>query len=125
MNHKIMSRNMNLKHALRALLGIRQARRIPLPGPIPKVGGSIVLNNLRIRLRHPIDHEEWAWLINKGWRSIDMRTNRRAYTLVPNDIVFTMFSKDKTRRETIHSNLTTEPSLADFKNIFNDGIAMI
>lgn len=99
---------MKLKNTLRTLIGIRKQRQIPAPGAMPRVGSSIVLEQLRIRLKHPIIHEEWAWLTKKGWRSADMRTNRRAYSLVADDIVAAMLRAEKVEREVIHQELTNK-----------------
>jgi hypothetical protein len=96
---------MKLKNTLRTLIGIRKQRKIPKPGDMPIVGSNIVLEQLRIRLTHPINHEEWAWFTKKGWRAEDMRTNRRVYSLVADEIVAAMLLAEKVERETIHQTL--------------------
>jgi len=58
-------------------LKIRTQRQSTLPGPMPQTGSSIVLDKLKIKLKYPINVEQWHWLSKLGWRTVDMRTNQR------------------------------------------------
>jgi hypothetical protein len=92
---------MSLKNALRTLLKIRKERALPPAGFKPPVGSNIVLDRMRIRLKHPISDEQWSWLVERGWRTVDMRTDRRRYVLVPEKGVIRMLKAEGLEREVI------------------------
>ena len=94
-----------LKDFLRTWLGIRKERCLAPAGPRPPVGSHIVCGRLRIYLRHPISDEQWAWLLRKGWRVIDMRTERRHYTLVSEKIAIRLLKAGSLQRDIAHSRL--------------------
>jgi len=96
---------MNLKNTLRNALGIRADREILPPGPKPPVGSNIVRERLRLRLKFPISDEDWVWLTEKGWRTIDMRTNRRRYFCVPDKFLLKMLDAEPLAREILHRHL--------------------
>ena len=73
---------MKIKDMLRTLFGIRRTRQRLPPGKQPMVGSNIVREQLRIHLKYPVTHEQWLWLTEIGWRTIDMRTTRRVYIKV-------------------------------------------
>ena len=96
---------MFLKNTLRTLLKIRKDRSLPPAGPKPPVGSNIVLDRMRIRLKHPISDDQWGWLILHGWRTVDMRTDRRRYALVPEKGVVRLLNADGMEREVIHRKM--------------------
>ena len=96
---------MNLLHKLRSLLGIRRERQIPPPGPKPQVGSILVRNHLKVRLRSPLDDEQWEWLGQMGWRRVDMRANRRRYQALPDQTMRKLL--DKNHRTTAHEKIVT------------------
>ncbi|HEX7644726.1 MAG TPA: hypothetical protein VF472_21185 [Burkholderiaceae bacterium] len=96
---------MSLKNAFRNLLKIRQERALPPAGPKPPVGSNIVLDRMRIRLKHPISDEQWAWLTAHGWRTVDMRTERRRYVMVPERGVLRLLKAEGLEREVIHKKM--------------------
>ncbi|HXA46860.1 MAG TPA: hypothetical protein VNW52_04465, partial [Burkholderiaceae bacterium] len=79
-----------IKNTIRTLLGIRVERETLPPGPKPQIGSNIVRDRLRIRLKYPVSDEQWEWFTQKGWRTIEMRTNRRRYVNVPDKILLKM-----------------------------------
>lgn len=79
---------------LRTLVGIRKERLLPPPGERPLTGSHIVHDGLRIHLKMPITTEQWLWLAEKGWRKIDMRTNRRHYGKVDDKLVHKLLMTD-------------------------------
>jgi len=96
---------MNLKNYLRTLLKIRVLREPLPPGPKPPVGSNIVRDRLRIRLKYPISGELWEWFAIHGWRTIDMRTNRRRYTCVPDKVLLRLLNAGQLERDALHHRL--------------------
>lgn len=96
-----------LNDRVRTLIGIRKVRQLPVPRGKPALGTSIVLDNLRIRLVHPIDESFWQWLLSKGWRAMELHVhkNQRRYHLVPEKILVQMILATPAEREKIHSEL--------------------
>ena len=103
---------MRLIDSLRTLFRIRTRRRRPPAGPKPPIGSSIVNDRLRMRLTFPISHEQWNWLTEMGWRTTDMRTDRRQYALVSETFVYRMLDADEEQRYQLHQRLlASQPSL--------------
>ncbi|MEB0135262.1 hypothetical protein QN362_07950 [Actimicrobium sp. CCC2.4] len=97
---------MNLLHHLRTLFNIRKQRQEPPVGTKPPVGGSLILHNVRIKIKVALDDEQWQWLTLMGWRRVDMRTNRRSYQLLSD--VTTRKLLDKTERDQAHTKITAQ-----------------
>jgi hypothetical protein len=72
---------------------------------MPQIGSSIVLDNLRIKLKHPINIEQWHWFSKLGWRTVDMRTDRRKYICLPDIVLMKLLDADKVNRETLYQSL--------------------
>lgn len=96
---------MSLKNSLRTLLKIRVLREPLPPGPKPPVGSNIVRDRLRIRLKYPIASEQWEWFTMHGWRTVDMRTNRRRYTCVPDKVLLRLLNAGELERDALHHRL--------------------
>lgn len=96
---------MNLINFLRTLFKIRVQRKLIAPGSMPPIGSSIVLDNLKIKLKHPINEEQWFWFSRHEWRVIDMRMNQRSYISVPDDVLLKLLSMNWSDREELHTRL--------------------
>ena len=96
---------MNLKNTIRTFLRIRVERASLPPGPKPPVGSNIVREKLRIRLKYPISNEKWAWFSDQGWRTTDMRTNRRRYVCVSDKALVKLLNADRLEGEGLHHRL--------------------
>ncbi len=96
---------MKIKNTLRTLFNIRVERALLPPGPQPTVGSSIVRGSLRIRLKVPIDNEQWEWFSKLGWRTTDMRTDRRRYVCVHDRVLLKLLDADKGKRDHVHAQL--------------------
>ena len=94
-----------MKNMLRTLLKIREVRIPEPPGPKPPVGSNIVRDRLRMRLKFPIDDDQWYFFTRMGWRTVDMRTNRRRYTCVSDKILIKLLKADELEREVLHARL--------------------
>ncbi len=104
---------MGLKNTIRNVLKIRKERAIAPPGPMPKIGSSVVRNRLRIRLKYPITDEQWGWFTAQGWRTVDMRSERREYTSVPDKIVVKLLERQGAERDALHTRLINKTSIAN------------
>ena len=71
-----------LKDHIRTMMGVRAKRQLLPAHGKPSLGGSIVKDRFRIRLKHPIDDAMWNWLCEMGWRAMPVNDNRRKYTIV-------------------------------------------
>ena len=96
---------MKLKDMLRTMLRIRNTRQLDAVCPKPPVGSNIVRDRLRIRLNHPIDDEAWEWFARMGWRTTDMRKDRRQYMNVPDRVLLNLIKANNLERQVLHISL--------------------
>lgn len=96
---------MFLINIIRSIFRIRIQRGLAAPGPLPQVGSSIVLDNLKIKLKHPINIEQWHWFSKLGWRTVNMRVNRRKYIGVPDHVLEQLLDADKSSRDALYRRL--------------------
>ncbi len=91
---------------LRKIAGIRKERRLPPAGPQPQTGSNIAYEHFRIQLKYPITAEQWHWFVEKGWRKIDMRTERRHYAKLADQLVQCLILADELEeREQIYDKI--------------------
>lgn len=92
--------------SLRTLMRIRRPRQLLRAGLQPAVGSNIVNGTLRMRLKYPMSAEQWYWLAKMGWRTIDMRDNRRKYQLVADGLLHQLLNADTAEQRTdIHARI--------------------
>ncbi len=92
--------------SLRTLMRIRRPRQLLRAGLQPTVGSNIVNGTLRMRLKHPVSAEQWYWLAKMGWRTVDMRDNRRKYQLVDDRLLQQLLSAETLEQRTdIHASI--------------------
>jgi hypothetical protein len=96
---------MILRNSIRTFFKIRAQRELPPPGEKPPVGSNIVFERVRIRLKYPITDEQWKWFTDHGWRTVDMRTDRRRYSLVPDKGLVRLLAAEGLQREVMHKKL--------------------
>jgi len=102
----------SIKNKIRTVLKIRKERAVPPAGPMPQIGSSIVCNRLRIRLKYPINREIWEWFSKHGWRAVDMRTERREYTLLPDRALEKLINLDVEQRDILHTQIMQKYSVS-------------
>ncbi|WP_085316983.1 hypothetical protein [Derxia lacustris] len=68
-----------IKDGLRTAMGVRVDRALPQPGAMPGHGAHIARADVRVRVTAEMNEELWAWLTARGWREIDLRSDRRRY----------------------------------------------
>jgi hypothetical protein len=76
-----------LRDGLRNLLRIRRPRTLPPRSPRPGVGARIFCDDVRITVQAGMTDELWRWLMERGWREVFYRPDRRVYRDVPSSIV--------------------------------------
>jgi len=101
---------MGLKNTIRNVFNIRKERALAPAGPKPQIGSSIVRERLRIKLKYHITDKQWDWFIERGWRSVDMRTERREYKSVPDKVLVKLLDVDGEAREILHQRLFRKSS---------------
>lgn len=94
-----------IKNSLRTIFRVRHDRELPPPGPKPAFGATVVYKRLKMQLIVPIDYEQWDWLTLKGWRTLDMRQNRRRYFRIPRKAVIRLLHAKPEEREDIHQQI--------------------
>ena len=96
----------NLKDYIRTMMGVRTQRQLLPAHGKPSLGGSIVKDRFRIRLKHPIGDEMWNWLSDKGWRAMPVNNNRRKYTIVSERAFERLLKTDSTERDAFLIRMT-------------------
>lgn len=100
---------MDMIDAIRTLMRIRRPRQLLPAGPQPAMGSNIVNGRKRMRLKYAVTGEQWQWLTLMGWRTVDMRQNRRQYELVDDRRVLQLLSAETPEERTeIHSAIMSE-----------------
>lgn len=99
---------MKLLDSIRTFFHIRTKRQLAPPGAMPQIGSSIVLDNLKIKLKHPINIEQWHWFSNLGWRTIDTRNERRRYTCLSDQVLMILLEADKKSREGLYQRFVID-----------------
>ncbi len=95
--------------AIRTLMRIRRTRQLLPPGPQPAMGSNIVNGRKRMRLKYAVTGEQWQWLTLMGWRTVDMRQNRRHYDLVDDQRVLQLLSAETAHeRSEIHAAIMND-----------------
>ncbi len=90
---------------VRTLAGVRKVRQIPSAVDKPPIGTSVVRENLRLRLKYPIDDDFWQWLSSNGWRAMQQRNNRRRYIVVAEKTLIKLMKADLDLRNQIHDKM--------------------
>lgn len=95
-----------LKDHIRTMMGVRIQRQLQPAHGKPSLGGSIVKDRFRIRLKHPIDDSMWTWLSDMGWRAMPVNNNRRKYAIVSEKAFERLIKADPTLRGELMARMT-------------------
>lgn len=91
---------------------------MPPAGDRPQTGSNIALDHLRIQLKYPISVEQWRWFASQGWRKIDLRTDRRQYHKVDEQLAQRLLlTDDEEERDRLYQ-LITQPLRKQNSNRF-------
>jgi hypothetical protein len=94
-----------MKDLFRTIFSIRKDRR-PLPvGRTPQVGDSIVRGHLKMVIEQPVSRELWDWLVLSGWRSVNVKHDRRRYTELPPTTLQTLALANPQKRNAVHEQI--------------------
>ena len=90
---------------VRTLLGIRRTREVPPPGPLPKLGATLVRNTVKMKVTQPMDPSLWNWLQLSGWRVNSFRKDRRRCTFLPPEAITRLMAADPSERDAIQTRM--------------------
>jgi len=84
-------------------MGERCPRRLPARGPKPHIGAHIVHveDSLRMTVQAGMSDDLWRWLLDRGWRMMTYRPDRRHYREIPGSWVTLLVDGDRGSRETL------------------------
>jgi len=104
-----------IRDGLRTAMGRRTERALPPPGPAPQRGAHIARDDVRIRVTAEMSSELWNWLTARGWREVDLSTDRRRYRVgKPLATEELAFANDNGERERIEQQVM---AAADFSHL--------
>ena len=74
---------LSLRGHLRGLLRLKRERVHPRRGSKPRIGAYIAFGQLRMTVQAGFTEELWEWLVERGWRELIYRPDRRHYLEIP------------------------------------------
>jgi len=83
------------------MMGQRRPRCLPRRSAKPRIGSHIVHveSGLRLTVQAGLSDELWIWLMDRGWRSVVYRPDRRQYLDIPGSWVTRLIDGDRVSRE--------------------------
>jgi len=91
---------------LRALRNVQVARQLDPAGPTPRLGTYIAHEDVRIQITAEMNDELWQWMAMRGWREIDLATDRRRYrAAMPSAIEELAFAESESARERLERHI--------------------
>lgn len=93
----------SLRDRVRSLAGEQCPRRLPRRSVKPRIGARIVRveSGVRLTVQAGLSDELWIWLLDRGWRVVTHRPDRRRYRDVRWSLVTQLFDCDPASRETL------------------------
>ena len=90
-----------IRSRVRSLTGERKQRRLPRRSAKPRIGAQIVHVEARVRLvvQAGMSDELWLWLLDRGWRVVTVRPDRRRYRDIPGSWATLLIDSDPASRE--------------------------
>jgi hypothetical protein len=90
-----------IRDRLRSLVGERQQRQLPRRSAKPGIGARIVQveSGVRLTVQAGMSDELWIWLLDRGWRVVTHRPDRRRYRDIPWSQVTRLIDCDSAHRE--------------------------
>ena len=109
----------SIRDRLRSLAGEQWPRQLPRRSTKPRIGARIVQveSGVRLTVQAGMSAELWTWLLDRGWRVITHRPDRRAYRDVPWSRVTRLIDCDPALRE---RRLDEAISAAEFRPTVGD-----
>jgi hypothetical protein len=90
-----------IRNRVRSLVGERYERQLPRRSAKPRIGAHIVHveAGLRMVVQAGMSDELWLWLLDRGWRVVALRPDRRRYRDIPRPWVTLLIDSDPASRE--------------------------
>ena len=73
----------HVRDQVRTLLKIRCERGMPSESSKPSFGAKLFCGDIRMTVRSGMSDQLWRWLLDKGWREVPVRIDRRRYKDIP------------------------------------------
>jgi hypothetical protein len=109
------------RNQVRGLLKIRRDRKLPRRGPKPHIGACVICGEVRMTVQAGLSDELWQWLLERNWRELIYRPDRRRYREIPARWVTLLYDADLGQRERA---LAAGVAKAAWKPILGDPEAM-
>jgi hypothetical protein len=96
-----MNTMQSIRDRVRSLVGERRLRQLPRRSAKPPIGARIVQieSGVRLTVQAGLGDELWAWLLDRGWRVVTHRPDRRRYRDIPRSRVTRLIDCDPAYRE--------------------------
>ena len=98
---------------VRNLFGVRKKRKALPTSSVPQIGGTIIRNNVKVKVSQPIDPELWEWMQLSGWRVNKVKNDRRKYLGLPKDALAQLAAVSPESRAQIHTSLLGKAAVND------------
>jgi len=91
----------SLRDRVRSLTGEQCPRRLPRRSAKPRIGARIVQveSGVRLTVQAGLGDDLWMWLLDRGWRVVTYRPDRRRYRDIRWSLVTRLFDCDPASRE--------------------------
>jgi hypothetical protein len=91
----------SIRDRVRWLVGEHQLRKLPRRSTKPQIGARIVQieGGVRLTVQAGLSDELWTWLLDRGWRVVTHRPDRRRYRDIPWSQVTRLIDCDPAYRE--------------------------
>jgi hypothetical protein len=91
----------SIRDRVRSLAGEQCPRQLPRRSAKPRIGARIVQveSSVRLTVLAGLSDELWIWLLDRGWRVVTHRPDRRRYRDISWSRVTRLFDCDPTSRE--------------------------
>jgi len=91
-------------------------RNIPPAGHTPQAGSYIARDDVRVPVSDEITDELWQWLAARGWREIDLASDRRRYRAgMPAAIEELAFAESMELREKLEQYIRDNAKMSEFE----------
>jgi hypothetical protein len=90
----------SIRDRVRSLTGGQRPRRLPRRSAKPQIGARIVQveSGVRLTVQAGLSDDLWIWLLDRGWRVVTHRPDRRCYRDIPWSRVTRLFDCDPAYR---------------------------
>lgn len=95
-----------LRDTLRTWRNVQVERQLDPMGPTPRTGTYVAREDVRIQITAEMNDELWGWMAGRGWREIDLATDRRRYrAAMPSAVEELAFAETEAARERLERHI--------------------